>query len=85
MGRLCGGVNNHLRPHFPHAQEHTLAVPNIERVVLITGDLTLQVFQHPTGIAFGTKELRAMVAVDSPDCVALGSKIQRHLRPDQPT
>ena len=80
---LRGGVDDQVRTHFLQQREHTLAVPDVERGVSVAGDLAAQALQHPTGVALGPEENRAMVVVDPVDLKSLARKKPGDFRANQ--
>ena len=83
--RLGGGVNNEVRPKFLDQGQHPVPVADIERGMAVAGHLAPQSFEDPTGIAFGTEEDSAMIAVDAGHAEALTGEEDGDLRADQAT
>src|SRR5580658_7930221 len=84
MGRLRGGVDDQVRTHFVEQSEHALAVADIERRVLIAGNLLPQAIEDPTGVALGTEENRAMIVVDSVNLESLTGEESGNFRANEP-
>src|SRR5580698_10573544 len=84
MGRLRGGVDDQVRTYFAQQGEHAVAVADIERRVVIAGNVLTQAIQNPTGVALGTEENRAMIVVDSVNLESLTSEESGNFRANEP-
>jgi len=76
---LRGGMDDQAGPQFPEEREDAFAVADIERVMTVSRDLPAETVEDPTGIAFGPKENRAMVAVNSSDFKPVAGEKDGHL------
>ena len=82
---LGGGVDNEVGPHFLEQRQNAGAVADIERFMAIAGDFAPEPVEHPTGIAFGSEEDRAMVAVDADDVKPTAGEEDRDFGANQAT
>ena len=71
-------------PQFGDEGEQAVAVfGNIEGLVAVAGDIAAEALQHPTGIALGTEEEGAVVAVDAGNFEPLAGEEDGDFRTDQ--
>jgi hypothetical protein len=50
---------------FVSATRRAFAVANVEVVLIVTSDLRAKPLQSPAGVAFGVKENRPLIVVDT--------------------
>ena len=81
--RLRRGVDNQIGAQFFEEGEDTVTVADIESLMAITGNLAAKAFEHPTGVALGAEEDRAMIAIDPENLVSLTREVDRHFGADQ--
>ena len=60
--RLSRGMNDQVRAGRANEREHPVAVSDIEVLMSVCRKFSAELIEHPTGIAFGPEEHRAVVA-----------------------
>jgi len=76
MRRLRCGVYDDVGPDLVKDVLDTLAVPNIDLVVLKLSDQSLESLLVPASVASGPEECRPLIVVQSVDCESARAKIQ---------
>jgi hypothetical protein len=71
MRGLRRGVDDQIGTQLIDECQQLVSLPDVQSSMLIARDLTPQPVQHPTGIALGSEENCAMIAVNSVDLETL--------------
>ena len=82
MGRLRRGVDDHRRSHACHEIQHALPVADVELVVPVRRQLTLQTLLVPASVSLRTEEHGALVVVHAVHVEAVAREIAADLAPD---